>query len=93
MNIRLNTKSRIWEIDFIRGIALICMVYFHIAFSMNEFYGYNISYTSGINYYIVKHPVSLYINLEPAVLSHKEIEYGFKDTWCSITYNHYNLFI
>lgn len=50
----INKRSRIWEIDFVRGIALICMIYFHIVFSMNEFYGYNISYSSGINYYIGK---------------------------------------
>lgn len=80
MNIRLNTKSRIWEIDFIRGIALICMVYFHIAFSMNEFYGYNISYTSGINYYISKASGILFILISGAScsLSHRNRIRGLK---------------
>ncbi len=47
-------SGRFWEIDFLRGIALILMVYFHIIFDLNEIYGLPVSYTSGINYYIGK---------------------------------------
>jgi len=47
-------RKRIWEIDFFRGIALLLMIYFHVIFDMNEFFGYSVSYSSGLNYYIGK---------------------------------------
>ena len=53
MNDSRNSK-RIWEIDFFRGIALVLMTYFHVIFDMNEFFGYSVSYSSGLNYYIGK---------------------------------------
>lgn len=31
-------KKRIWEIDFLRGIAIILMAIFHLAFDLKEFY-------------------------------------------------------
>jgi uncharacterized membrane protein len=43
-------KSRIWELDFLRGIALLLMIYFHIIFDMKDIYGYNVSYSEGFNY-------------------------------------------
>jgi uncharacterized membrane protein len=41
--------KRVWEIDFSRGLALVLMVYFHVIYDMNEMYGYNINYESGLN--------------------------------------------
>lgn len=48
----MQTKDRIWEIDFIRGIAIILMIIFHFIYNLKEFYGYNINYTSGFWYYV-----------------------------------------
>jgi uncharacterized membrane protein len=42
-------SKRVWEIDFLRGLALVLMVYFHVIYDMNEIYGYNINYESGLN--------------------------------------------
>jgi uncharacterized membrane protein len=46
--------DRVWEIDYIRGIALVMMIIFHFVFDLREFYGYKISYDSGVIYYIGK---------------------------------------
>lgn len=43
-------KTRIWELDFLRGIALLFMIYFHIIFDMKDIFGYNVEYSKGFNY-------------------------------------------
>ncbi len=43
--------NRIWELDFARGIALILMVYFHVVFDMKDIFSYNVSYSTGINFF------------------------------------------
>ena len=35
----MDKQNRIWEIDFLRGIAFICMVYDHIMFDLNYIFG------------------------------------------------------
>lgn len=35
----METKKRIWEIDFLRGIAFLCMIYDHIIFDLNYIFG------------------------------------------------------
>lgn len=40
-------SNRIWEIDFLRGIAIILMSLFHLLYDLSEFYNYDINYTSG----------------------------------------------
>jgi len=54
--------NRIWELDFLRGIALILMIYFHIIFDMENIYGFQVS-TGGINYFIGKFSAILFILL------------------------------
>ncbi len=56
-----NTSGRVWELDFLRGIALILMVIFHLLYDLNEFYGYPVRYNSGIYFYIGKTAGSLFI--------------------------------
>ncbi len=46
--------GRIWEIDFLRGIALLLMIIFHLLFNLKEFYGYPVQYNSGVYFYIGK---------------------------------------
>jgi uncharacterized membrane protein len=43
--------SRIWEIDFFRGIAIILMVVFHLVFDLAVFAGYPLNYMDGFWYY------------------------------------------
>lgn len=46
-----SSPSRIWEIDFFRGIALLLMVAFHLIFDLTDFWGYNLDYMDGFWYY------------------------------------------
>lgn len=43
--------KRIWEIDFLRGVAIVLMVIFHLVADLTEFYGYSVNYLSGFWYY------------------------------------------
>jgi uncharacterized membrane protein len=54
-------KKRVWEIDFLRGIALILMIIFHIAWDLNEFYNFPIEYSSGYMYCVGKAAAFLFI--------------------------------
>lgn len=56
-----NKIKRIWEIDFLRGIALILMIVFHIIFDLREIYNLPIDYSSGIVYYIGKTAAILFM--------------------------------
>jgi len=40
-------NKRFWEIDFLRGLAIIMMIIFHIIYDLNYFAGYNFSLHSG----------------------------------------------
>lgn len=54
-------KERVWEVDLLRGIALLLMIYFHIIYDMDELFLYNVSYESSINWYIGKASGTLFI--------------------------------
>lgn len=41
------TSNRIWEIDFLRGLAIILMIIFHLIVDLKDFYGYDVDYLSG----------------------------------------------
>jgi len=56
-----NTSGRVWELDFLRGIALILMVLFHLIYDLNEFYGYPVHYNTGVYFYIGKTAGILFI--------------------------------
>jgi len=36
---RFNIRSRIWEIDFLRGLSIILMVFYHLGYDLNDFCG------------------------------------------------------
>lgn len=40
-------EKRFWEIDFLRGIAIIMMIIFHFLWNLNYFYKFNIILSSG----------------------------------------------
>jgi len=48
------SSRRIWEIDFLRAIAVILMVTFHVIFDLKEFAGIAINYQSGLWYWVGK---------------------------------------
>lgn len=54
-------KTRIWELDLVRGIALLLMIYFHIIYDLKEIYNFPVTYGSGVNFYIGKISAILFI--------------------------------
>lgn len=54
-------SHRIPEIDFIRGIAILAMVVFHIVVDLKDFYGYPLDYLSGFWYYEGKASACLFM--------------------------------
>lgn len=43
--------KRLWELDFLRGIAIVLMIIFHVGVDLSDFYGYSFNYLSGFWYY------------------------------------------
>ncbi|WP_051515101.1 heparan-alpha-glucosaminide N-acetyltransferase [Fervidicella metallireducens] len=56
-------NKRIWEIDFLRSIAIILMISFHIIYDINEYLGFNVSYDRGFWFYIGKTSAVLFITI------------------------------
>jgi uncharacterized membrane protein len=56
-------KYRIWEIDFLRGIAIILMVIYHIVYDLAVFFGYMMSYSEGFWFFIGRSAAVLFIIL------------------------------
>ncbi len=54
-------KKRIWEIDLLRGIAIILMVVFHFVYDLNIFAGVNINYSTGFWYWVGRMAAILFI--------------------------------
>ena len=49
-----NSIERFWEIDFLRGIAIIMMVIYHLLYSLHYFSHYNINVYSGFWLYFAR---------------------------------------
>lgn len=56
-------NGRIWELDFLRGLALIMMTYFHLIYDMNELFGYSVNYEGNINGLIGKLSALLFMTI------------------------------
>lgn len=54
-------KERIWEIDFLRGILILIMIYMHIIFDLQYYYGMKLNYEGGIHGVIVNVAGPLFI--------------------------------
>lgn len=63
MNPTTRTTNRIWEIDFIRGIAIILMILFHLIVDLKDFYAYDLDYLTGGWYIEGKFSAILFILL------------------------------
>lgn len=72
------TKNRIREIDFLRGIAIILMVLFHLIVDLKDFYNYPLEYLSGFWYVEGKISALLFILLcgVSSTLSKNSIRHG-----------------
>jgi len=54
---------RYWEIDFLRGIAIMMMIIFHAVFDMNYFSSYRIDIQSGFWWFFARITASIFIFL------------------------------
>jgi len=57
----MNAYHRVWEIDFLRGIAIIMMVFFHLVVDLTDYYGYQFNYLTSFWYYEGKLTALLFI--------------------------------
>ena len=54
---------RFWEVDFLRGWAIVLMVFFHLAFDLDYFGVYKIELSSGFWFYLARFTASLFLLL------------------------------
>ena len=71
-------KDRFWEIDFLRGFAIILMIFFHILYDLNFFSITNFRIYSGIILYIARLSASIFVVLAGISLS---ISYSKSKNW------------
>lgn len=76
----MKKNVRNFEIDFFRGVAVILMIYFHTIFDLKEFFGFNVNYLSGYNFYIGKTAAVLFILVSgiSSSLSKSNLKRGLK---------------
>jgi len=56
-------EQRFWEIDFLRGLAIIMMVIFHLLYDLTYFGGYNLNIHSGFWLYFARATATIFIFL------------------------------
>lgn len=73
-------NHRIWEIDFLRGIAILCMVIFHTVVDLADFYHYPFYYLSGFWYLEGKFSAILFMLLAgvSSTLNQRNLSHGLK---------------
>lgn len=55
--------DRFWEVDFLRGMAIVLMVLFHLAYDLNYFGVYEVELASGFWFYLARFTASLFLLL------------------------------
>ena len=68
---------RFWEVDFLRGWAIVLMVLFHLAFDLNYFGAQQIELTSGFWFYLARFTASLFLLLVGVSLTLSHSRAGF----------------
>jgi len=58
-----NLEKRFWEIDFLRGLAIIMMILFHLLYDLNYFGEYNLNLHSGFWWYFARMTATIFILL------------------------------
>jgi uncharacterized membrane protein len=73
-------NKRIWELDFLRAVAIVLMVIFHFVYDLNEFVGLDINYMSGFWYWEGKISALLFMFVAgiSSGLSKNTVRRGFK---------------
>jgi uncharacterized membrane protein len=46
--IGIKKKERVWEIDFVRGLLILLLLFMHLMFDLQYYYGINVNYEGGI---------------------------------------------
>jgi len=64
-----NLQQRFWEIDFLRGIAIIMMVLYHLLYNLHYFVQYNVNVYSGFWMYFARMTATTFIFLVGVSLS------------------------
>jgi uncharacterized membrane protein len=62
-------KARFWELDLLRGCAVVTMILFHLAFDLNYFGVYSLSIQSGFWFYLARITAGTFILLAGVSLS------------------------
>ena len=62
-------EDRFWEIDFLRGFAIILMIFFHILYDLNFFLITDFRLYSGIILYIARLSAAIFVVLVGVSLS------------------------
>lgn len=57
------TSDRIWEIDVLRGLAIVLMVVFHLVVDLKDFYGAKLEYLSGFWFWVGRSSALLFMLL------------------------------
>jgi uncharacterized membrane protein len=56
-------RVRFWEVDFLRGMAIVLMVLFHLVFDLNYFGVYEVELVTGFWFYLARFTASLFLLL------------------------------
>ncbi len=77
---KTKNNTRVWEVDFLRGIALLLMIYFHLIFDLKEIFNYNVDYTKGFNAFTGRAAGTLFILLSgvSCTFSRNNLKRGLK---------------
>jgi uncharacterized membrane protein len=63
ISMKKHPEKRFWEIDFLRGLAIIMMIVFHLLYDLTYFGGYNLNLHSGFWLYFARAAATIFIFL------------------------------
>lgn len=76
-----NLDRRFWEVDFLRGIAVIMMIIYHLLYNLNFFGNYNFKLFSGFWLYYARLSASIFIFLAGLSLTLSYSRNNHKETF------------
>lgn len=80
--------GRLWEVDLLRGIAVIMMIAFHAAFDLGYFAGYSVVLSSGFWWLLARATATIFVLLAgiSLALSHSRARSKLKPSQITIKY-------